>query len=210
MEKIHITESELRNKIEKHVREKLNEGAERMMELTALGGLLRTTIWNEIKDNQVLGGKITANEFSTMMKSVYDGLAGRGYIVENSMQQNGLPNRQGLFTNDTGNISIGRQLNSQQMSDPFGWLQSQGADVRAILRKMNYDDRMIDCLLMNKCPRPEMQQSFDRQRQMIGQQAVREYMKWASEQQPANINESRIRQIVSESFEKALKDLKHI
>ena len=45
------------------------------------------------------------------------------------------------------------QLDKQQMSDPFGWLQSQGSvNVRAILKQMNLDERMIDCLLRNYCP----------------------------------------------------------
>lgn len=101
-------------------------------------------------------------------------------------------------------------LNKEQMADPFGWLQSQGSiNVRAILKSMKYDDRVIDCLINNKCPKPEMQQSFEKQRQNIGQKAIQEYQKWAllhEGKKPIKINESQLRKIIAESVRRVLKE----
>ena len=86
MKTIQITESELREKIEQKVRQKLNElndYDERTWEITAIGGLLRTTLWKAItEEHPTLGGKITESEFNSLMQSVHDGLARKGYIVQ--------------------------------------------------------------------------------------------------------------------------------
>ena len=105
------------------------------------------------------------------------------------------------------------QLDKQQMSDPFGWLQSQGSvNARAILKQMKLDDRMIDCLLRNYCPDESKAQAFANYRQNIGRKAIQTYKKWQWDnelkegKQTVKLNESQLRKIVAESVKKVLKE----
>ena len=100
------------------------------------------------------------------------------------------------------------QLDKQQMSDPFGWLQSQGSvNVRAILKQMKLDDRMIDCLLKNYCPDESKAQAFANYRQNIGRKAIQAYKKWQWDNELKEGKQTaQLKKIVAESVKKVLEE----
>lgn len=97
------------------------------------------------------------------------------------------------------------KLNKQQMADPFGWLQSQNVNVRALLKQMKLDDRWIDNILRGNPPREDMKQHYDKDRLSVGQKAIQFFQKQQllhglNEGRKVKLNEQQLRQVIKEAI----------